>query len=86
MLQQLQAILSSFAANPSQPISQVSLLPEGERDRLVLEWNATAAEYPRQLCMHQIFEEQVARAPEADAVVLNGQHLSYRALNARATS
>jgi non-ribosomal peptide synthetase component F len=47
-------------------------------------WNDTATDYPRDRCIHALFEEQVARAPEAVAVVFEDQQLTYGELNARA--
>ena len=51
---------------------------------MLYEWNATAAEYPRDKCLHELFEEQVERTPEATAVVCEGQSMSYGELNRRA--
>src|SRR5581483_2692535 len=51
---------------------------------LLVEWNETAAEYPQDRCVHELFEEQAARTPEAVAVVYEGAALNYRQLNARA--
>jgi non-ribosomal peptide synthetase component F len=51
---------------------------------LVLEWNQTESDYPRDRCIHQLFEEQVARTPEAIAVIFGEKQLTYRELNARA--
>ena len=76
----LQALVSED--NPS--ITRVSLLPQAERQRVLYEWNETAEAYPRELCVHQLFEAQVARTPDATAVVYEEQRLSYRELNARA--
>ena len=49
-----------------------------------MEWNDTAADYPQDRCIHQLFEEQVARTPEAVAVVFEDEQLTYGELNARA--
>src|SRR5204863_5751349 len=48
------------------------------------EWNDTATDYPRDRCIHELFEEQVARTPDAVAVVFEDQQLTYGELNARA--
>ncbi|PPB79706.1 non-ribosomal peptide synthetase, partial [Mycetohabitans endofungorum] len=55
-----------------------------ERHRLLVEWNATQRDYPAHLCIHQLFEAQVERTPEAPALVFEAQTLSYAQLNARA--
>src|SRR6201995_2222853 len=60
------------------------VLPEAERHQLLYEWNDTQAEYPQDKCIHQLFEEQVARTPEATAVVFEETELSYAELNRRA--
>jgi len=51
---------------------------------MLVEWNDTAAPYPEELCIHQLVETQVARTPDAVAVVFEDQQLSYRELNQRA--
>ena len=51
---------------------------------MLYEWNATQREYPRDKCVHELFEEQVRRTPEATAVAWENEELSYGALNARA--
>ena len=58
--------------------------PEAERQRLLVEWNDTHAAYPADVCIHQLFEAQVARTPEALAVVSGTQSLTYRQLNEQA--
>ena len=84
MLGHFQTILQQLAANPEQSIAKVSLLPAAERQRLVVEWNDTAADYPHDQCVHQLFEAQAARTPDAAAVRFAGQEWTYRELNERA--
>ena len=48
------------------------------------EWNETETDYPKELCIHQLFEEQVERTPNAVAIVFEDKQLSYRALNSKA--
>ncbi|MCO7614811.1 AMP-binding protein, partial [Pseudomonas chlororaphis] len=55
-----------------------------ERETLLVEFNATARDYPLQQTLHGLFEAQVERTPEAVAVLADGQRLSYRELNAQA--
>lgn len=80
----LQTLLAGIVANPDQPIGDLPLLTQAERQQLLTTWNATQTNYPREKCLHQLFEEQVARTPEAVALVVEEQHLSYQELNARA--
>jgi amino acid adenylation domain-containing protein len=57
---------------------------EAERLRLLIEWNDTYAAYPEDLCIHQLFAEQAARTPDAQAVVAGTRSLTYRQLNEQA--
>jgi len=66
------------------PISRISLLEADERQRVLYDWNATQADYPRDRCLHELFEAQAAQQPDAVALVFEDQALSYAELNARA--
>ncbi|HEU4562948.1 MAG TPA: non-ribosomal peptide synthase/polyketide synthase, partial [Longimicrobium sp.] len=77
-------VLEAFAADDLQSVDALPLLPEAERRLVVEEWNATGAAYPSELCIHELVEAQVARAPEAVAVVFEGGELTYAELNAHA--
>lgn len=69
--------------DPGKSIAEVPILTEAERNRILYEWNDTRAEYP-DVCVHELFERQAAKTPDAAAVVFQGQQLSYRVLNERA--
>ncbi len=77
-------LLEGIVAAPGQRIGQLPLLTEAERHQLLVEWNDTATDYPRDRCVHELFEAQVARTPEAIAVVMGERQLGYRELDARA--
>ena len=77
-------LLEGIVAAPDQRISKLPLLTEPERHQLLVVWNDTAVDYPRDKCVHQLFEEQVERTPDAVAVVFEEQQLTYRELNERA--
>ncbi|QLE39947.1 amino acid adenylation domain-containing protein [Nostoc sp. C052] len=79
-------LLESVVANPQQRISHLPLLTHPEQHQLLVEWNNTQAEYPQDKCIHQLFEEQVKRTPNAVAVVFENEHLTYQQLNTRANS
>jgi amino acid adenylation domain-containing protein len=79
-----QIFLEAVVANPSARISEQPLLADVERRRILSEWNDTTIDYPRDLCIHQLIEQQVERTPEAIAVVFEEEQISYRELNARA--
>ncbi|UUM21174.1 amino acid adenylation domain-containing protein [Mycoavidus sp. SF9855] len=77
-------LLDALVTEPEQLISSIDLLDATERRQLLVEWNATERDYPKHQCVHQLFEKQVARTPEATALVYEEQKLSYAELNARA--
>jgi amino acid adenylation domain-containing protein len=77
-------LLGGIAANPQVRISQLPLLTESETNQLLIEWNNTQVDYPEYKCIHQLFEEQVKRTPDAIAVVCSQQQLTYNELNNRA--
>ncbi len=79
-----QTLLEGIVADPQQRISTVPILTENERRQLLTDWNDTQADFPRGVCLHQMFEDQTERTPEAVAVVFENRQLSYRELNNRA--
>ncbi|MDF5721900.1 MAG: amino acid adenylation domain-containing protein, partial [Rhizonema sp. PD37] len=84
ILRHFHTLLLSFIDNPEQSISALPLLTESERSQLLVEWNNTQRTYLEDKCIHQLFESQVERSPDAIAVVCSGEHLTYRELNQRA--
>jgi amino acid adenylation domain-containing protein len=83
MLVHYQTLLEAAIQNPDQSISTLPLMPQGEQRRVLVEWNDTKREYS-QAPVHELFEAQVARSPEAVALVWGGQQFSYGELNRRA--
>ena len=84
MLAHFERLLEAAVRDPEQHISQLELLSSAERHQLLVERNDTHVPYPHSRCIHELFEEQVALAPEARALTFHGQHLSYAELNSRA--
>jgi amino acid adenylation domain-containing protein len=84
MLKHFEILLESAVANPDRRISELALLTESERDQLLKGWNSTKCTFPADKSVHQLFEAQVERTPDAVAVVSENEQLSYRELNARA--
>ncbi|HET7010422.1 MAG TPA: amino acid adenylation domain-containing protein [Anaerolineales bacterium] len=76
-------LLESASVDPDHPVSQLDILTNRDRRQLLVEWNATAAPYPRR-CLHRLFEEQARRLPDGVALEFEGQTLTYRDLNRRA--
>src|SRR5438067_4841823 len=83
MLDAIATTLECLVGNPNRRVSFARMLPEPERRQLIVEWNQTEEEYPSDQCIHELFEEQVERTPDAVAVEFEGERLSYSELNAR---
>jgi amino acid adenylation domain-containing protein len=84
MLGNFQTLLEAIVADPEQRLSDFPLLTEAERQQLLVEWNDTKTDNPQDLCIHQLFEAQVERTPDAIAVVFEAEQLTYGELNRRA--
>ena len=76
-------LLADAISHPDNRISDLELLTGTERQQLLFDWNATTTDYPQDQCIQQLFEAQVMRTPDAEAVVYRDQQLSYTELNAR---
>ena len=79
-----QTLLEGIVANPDARVSELPLLTEAERHQLLVDWNKTETDYPRDKCIHELFEAQVERTPDANALVFEGKQLTYGELNRRA--
>jgi amino acid adenylation domain-containing protein len=76
--------LQGIVSDPERRLSDLPLLTKAEQSRLLVEWNATQAAYPKDKCLHQLFEAQVVRTPDAVAVIFEDEQLTYRELNGKA--
>ena len=81
LLGHLQLLLTGMIANPEQSLAELTWVTEAERHQLLVEWNDTAAAYTQDVCLHQLFEAQVQRNPDAIAVVYDAQQLTYGDVN-----
>jgi amino acid adenylation domain-containing protein/thioester reductase-like protein/non-ribosomal peptide synthase protein (TIGR01720 family) len=70
---------------PAMPMRDIEVLPEAERDELLIQWNATYVEYPPYRTVLEFFAEQVARVPGAIAVAAAGRALTYAQVDARSS-
>jgi amino acid adenylation domain-containing protein len=77
-------LLTGIIDNPQQEIDFLPLLTPTERDRLLIDWNDTATDYPRNCCIHELFEERVEETPDAIALVYRDRELTYQQLNTKA--
>jgi amino acid adenylation domain-containing protein len=77
-------VLGGVVKDSERPIGSLGLLSEGERKQIVEEWNATEVDYPGEKLIHELFEEQAEKSPDAVALVYEEQCLSYGELDGRA--
>jgi amino acid adenylation domain-containing protein len=81
---QLDILLRSVSRNPASRIGRLAILDDGERAALLAAGNETVTDFPRQSCVHRLFEEQASRTPERIAVCGAGEPLRYAELDERA--
>jgi amino acid adenylation domain-containing protein len=79
-----QALLESFVADATQPLSRASSIPAPEREELLVRMNATAADYPRERSVHALIELQAKATPRAIAAQFGGEQCDYQTLDQRA--
>src|SRR5262249_3077501 len=84
MRQALGQVVEALEQAPQTPAWRIDVLDEAERRQLLVEWNATERPYRQDRCIHQLFEEQGERTPDATALAHEEQSLSYAQLNSRA--
>jgi len=77
--------LEGVVSDPNSLVWKVTLMSEAERHQILVHWNSTRAGYPRDACIHELFEEQARRSPEAVALVEDGRKVTYRELNDSST-
>jgi natural product biosynthesis luciferase-like monooxygenase protein/amino acid adenylation domain-containing protein len=77
-------LLEGIVANADATIAELPLLTDAEQEQVLEQIDATRVSFPADMCVHQLFEQQVVRTPDATAVVFEGNALSYRELNERA--
>ncbi len=80
---EFETLLLGIVANPNQIIAKLPILPAVEQ-QLLATWNNTQTAYPQDICIHQLFETQAEKTPDAIAVVFENEQISYRELNQRA--
>jgi len=83
-LRHYQTLLEGIAVNPAETLGKLPILTEAERKELTVGWNQTGVEFPKQQTLHEWFERQAEKTPDARAVTFEGTHLTYGQLNRRA--
>jgi methionyl-tRNA formyltransferase len=84
MQDQFAIFLQGIVTDPACCVAEIPLLSEQERHKILVDWNDTQADYPKDKCIHQLFEAQVEQTPDAVAVVFGDEQLTYKELNQRA--
>ena len=77
-------LLFDGIANPNKKLHELSILTPEEQQKLLYTFNDTAVEYPKDKCVHRLFEEQVERTPDKTAIVACDKTLTYREVNEEA--
>ena len=80
----LMTLLQDAIANDTKKLYELELLPPEEKKKVLFDFNDTAMDYPRDKCVHQLFEEQVTRTPNKVAVIACDKTLTYAQLNEQA--
>ncbi|KAF9345401.1 hypothetical protein BGX34_004801, partial [Mortierella sp. NVP85] len=83
MQRALESLVSALERTPDMNTHMLDILPKDEQELLLQTWNMTQQDYPDNLCIHCLFEQQVERTPQATALVFNGKSLTYSELNER---
>lgn len=79
-----QTLLADLLEHPEKPISRLEILTPVEKQQILVDWNRTTAAYPKDKCLHQLFEAQVKQTPNAIAVIDEQEQLTYQELDERA--
>ncbi|MFB6366766.1 amino acid adenylation domain-containing protein [Paenibacillus elgii] len=74
-------LLREVVENPDLPISQLQFMSSEERRQILYQWNQTAAPYPDESCLHDVFVRQAKRTPDKTAVIFKDTCLTYRELD-----
>jgi amino acid adenylation domain-containing protein/thioester reductase-like protein len=84
ILGHLQHLLEQFINHPEANLADLSILTKEEKQQILIDWNSNQVNYPDNLCIHQLFEQQAAKTPNAVAVISEQEQLTYQELDRRA--
>ncbi len=84
MYRHLENIIQIVTENIDTKLSEVEILTKEEKQQILIDFNNTKTDYPKDKTIHQLFEEQVEKTPDNIAVVYEDKRLTYRELNKRA--
>jgi amino acid adenylation domain-containing protein len=85
LLDHYTTLLESIVSNPSERIATLRLMTEAQRNEMIAAGRGELSDFPREQSIQQLFEQQVERTPDEPAIIFNGEELSYRKLNTRAS-
>jgi amino acid adenylation domain-containing protein len=85
MLSYLQYAIEKMVSHPNQELSEVGTLIDTEAEQIIGRWNSTASPYSDDTCAHELIQAQVGKTPDAIALVLGDQQVTYAELNRRAS-
>jgi amino acid adenylation domain-containing protein len=80
----VKSLIDALESRPETEVQAIGILPEMEQEQVLREWNHTQAQYPARSCVHELFEAQTQRTPDAIATVFADVRLTYKELNRRA--
>ena len=83
LIEHWKTFLTSVSRDPEQRIAEAPILTGPEQNQILVEWNDTAMEYPKDACLHELIERQAKHTPAAIAVVGEHSQLTYEELNSR---
>ncbi|MFE4511358.1 amino acid adenylation domain-containing protein, partial [Bacillus subtilis] len=86
LVQHFIKLLSEVAENTSKPIKEIDILSQNEKQQILVEFNQNSTDFPKNMTIQELYEEQVMKAPDQIAVSFNGENLTYAELNQRANS
>src|SRR6266852_1169586 len=84
MLGHFQNLLTAGVKDPDMLLAEIPLMSAREREQVLVEWNQTAVDYPRDLSIQGAFEQRALRSPDSTAVRFQGEKFTYRQINERA--
>ncbi|WP_182274989.1 non-ribosomal peptide synthetase [Bacillus velezensis] len=76
-------LINEFLSDPTQQMVDVSVMSEAEMDIVLKQWNDTSSEYPREMCIHELFREKTKQVPMKTALIYDDVHLTYEELDVR---
>jgi amino acid adenylation domain-containing protein len=83
MSEHYKRLLEAVASDPAQRVSELPIIGEAERRRLLVEWSGTRSDYPSESCVHELFRAQAVKTPDSIALRYEAEHLTYAELDAR---